>query len=141
MLSCPLLTEQGRLFTTFEPHAEFAGAQSRPLSFDLTESTTPAADQERQQAALFRRLNDILCARARGLRTFGSPARRRIYHALRFVRTQRCSLSDLATPPSTPSKQDHRILFVSTSIQVPTPSTASLASSWMDPRQRQRRAR
>ncbi|KAF7365242.1 TFCD-C domain-containing protein [Mycena venus] len=52
------LLEEGRLFATFERHGEFADAQAKLLALDLTETTT--AEQERQEAALFRRLSDIL---------------------------------------------------------------------------------
>ncbi|KAF8208916.1 TBCD protein [Mycena galopus ATCC 62051] len=52
------ILEEGRLFATFERHGEFADAQAKLLSLDLTETTTP--EQERQEAALFRRLTDIL---------------------------------------------------------------------------------
>ncbi|KAJ7250897.1 armadillo-type protein [Mycena haematopus] len=52
------IIEEGRLFATFERHGEFADAQAKLLSLDLTEPTTP--EQDRQEAALFRRLTDIL---------------------------------------------------------------------------------
>jgi hypothetical protein len=55
--------EEGRLFATFERHGEFADTQAKLLALDLTEPTTP--EQERQEAALFRRLTDIVCARVR----------------------------------------------------------------------------
>ncbi|KAJ6508836.1 TBCD protein [Mycena sanguinolenta] len=52
------IIEEGRVFATFERHGEFADAQAKLLALDLTESTT--AEQDRQEAALFRRLTDIL---------------------------------------------------------------------------------
>ncbi|KAJ7935612.1 tubulin folding cofactor D C terminal-domain-containing protein [Mycena leptocephala] len=52
------ILEEGRLYATFERHGEFADAQARLLALDLTETTT--AEQERDEAALFRRLSDIL---------------------------------------------------------------------------------
>lgn len=57
------ILEEGRLYATFERHGEFADAQARLLALDLTETTT--AEQEREEAALFRRLSDIVCARVR----------------------------------------------------------------------------
>ncbi|KAJ7044089.1 TBCD protein [Mycena alexandri] len=52
------LLEEGRLFATFERHGEFTDAQAKLLALELTETTT--AEQEREEAALFRRLSDIL---------------------------------------------------------------------------------
>ncbi|KAJ7459837.1 TBCD protein [Mycena latifolia] len=43
---------------TFERHGEFTDAQAALLALDLTETPTP--EQERKEAALFRRLSDIL---------------------------------------------------------------------------------
>ncbi|KAJ6559228.1 TBCD protein [Mycena vulgaris] len=52
------IIEEGRLFATFERHGEFTDAQAVLLALDLTETPTP--EQERNEAALFRRLSDIL---------------------------------------------------------------------------------
>ncbi|KAJ7670233.1 TBCD protein [Mycena rosella] len=52
------IVEEGRLFATFERHGEFTDAQASLLALDLTQTPTP--EQERKEAALFRRLCDIL---------------------------------------------------------------------------------
>lgn len=54
------LLDEGRLFATFERHGEFTDAQAKLLALELTETTT--AEQEREEAALFRRLSDIVCS-------------------------------------------------------------------------------
>lgn len=53
------LLEEGRVFATFERHAEFSETQAALLALDLTE--TPTSEQERHEAAIFRRLSDIVC--------------------------------------------------------------------------------
>ncbi|KAJ7505351.1 TBCD protein [Mycena galericulata] len=50
--------EEGRLFATFERHGEFTDAQAALLALDPNEA--PTAEEERKEAALFRRLSDIL---------------------------------------------------------------------------------
>ncbi|KAJ6512250.1 TBCD protein [Mycena vitilis] len=52
------LLQEGRLFATFERHGEFTDAQAKLLALDLREKTTP--EQDREEAALFRRLSEIL---------------------------------------------------------------------------------
>ncbi|KAJ6613342.1 TBCD protein [Mycena sp. CBHHK59/15] len=49
---------EGRLFATFERHGEFVTAQRSLLALDLMQEPTP--EQQRAEAALFRRLSDIL---------------------------------------------------------------------------------
>lgn len=66
------ILEEGRLFATFERHGEFTDAQAKLLALDLSEMTTP--EQEREEAALFRRLSDIVCA---SIRNPPPPAKRR----------------------------------------------------------------
>ncbi|KAJ7069814.1 TBCD protein [Mycena amicta] len=52
------LLDEGRVFATFERHGEFVDAQERLLSLDLTQTPSPA--EEKEEAALLRRLSNIL---------------------------------------------------------------------------------
>ncbi|KAJ7644104.1 TBCD protein [Roridomyces roridus] len=52
------VVEEGRQFATFERHGEFADLQATLLSLDI--NSTPTAEEEKNESALFRRLSDIL---------------------------------------------------------------------------------
>ncbi|KAF7346303.1 TFCD-C domain-containing protein [Mycena sanguinolenta] len=132
------IVEAGRLFATFERQNqnEFVDAQAKLFSLNLTESTTP--DQEKQETALFRRLTDIMCYSS-WLAYLWIPASSAIRPSTHVPRPplrahaalQRLGLGHPALYAPV-ARLDHlRILFVSTSIQVPTPSIASLPSSWV----------